>query len=109
MKLRYFCDGCGKEVPRNSKRCPSCGKFFAAVECPSCGYRGQAGDFDAGCPRCGYLKLPESNLPKFNRIGLKTTPGRASPPVALFRVLGIVLALLLAGFLVILLLRGGFR
>jgi hypothetical protein len=110
MKLRYFCDGCGKEVPRNSKRCPSCGKFFAAVQCPSCGYQGEAGDFDAGCPRCGYLKLPESRLPKLNRIGLKTSSGGpASPPAALFRVLGIVLALMLVGFLLILFLRGGFR
>jgi hypothetical protein len=109
MKLRYFCDGCGKEVPRNSKRCPSCGKAFAAVQCPRCGYQGEAGDFDAGCPDCGYLKLPESGLPKFNRVGLKVSPGPASAPPMLFRILGIVLALMLVGFLLILILRGGLR
>jgi hypothetical protein len=109
MKLRYFCDGCGKEVPRNSRRCPSCGKFFTAIECPSCGYQGEAGDFDTGCPHCGYLKLPGSELPKFNRFGLKVSPGTASPPPALFRILGLVLALMLVGFLVILFLRGAFR
>jgi len=108
MKLRYFCDGCGREVPRSSKRCPNCGKFFAAIECPRCGHQGEARDFDSGCPQCGYLKLPASALPRFNRFGLKVSSGRTSPPPALFRILGLVLALLLVGLLVVLFVRGAF-
>lgn len=106
MKLRYFCDGCGKEVPRNSRRCPHCGKIFASVECPRCGHQGEAREFDAGCPACGYLKLPEGSLRKFGSAGglHSSVPG---PGRGLYRILGIVLAVALIGLLLLLFLRRG--
>ena len=57
---RFFCDFCGTEVKRNDRICPNCGKFFAAVRCPSCGLTGQAALFVKGCPSCGYAVLPGS-------------------------------------------------
>jgi hypothetical protein len=45
MKLRYFCDLCGTEVPKNTIRCPSCGRYFTAIQCPRCGFRGEEKDF----------------------------------------------------------------
>lgn len=106
MKLRYFCDGCGKEVPRNSQRCPHCGKFFASVQCPRCGHQGEARDFDAGCPSCGYLKLPGSSLSRFGRGRplLSGTPGPGAGR-GLYRLLGVVLTLALLGLMLLLYLR----
>jgi uncharacterized membrane protein YvbJ len=37
-KPRFFCDNCGSEVGQNAKACQNCGRFFASVRCPSCGY-----------------------------------------------------------------------
>jgi hypothetical protein len=51
---RYFCENCGVEVKRNAKICPECGRFFASVRCPKCGFTGQPDNFISGCPRCGY-------------------------------------------------------
>jgi predicted RNA-binding Zn-ribbon protein involved in translation (DUF1610 family) len=50
----FFCDNCGTEVPRNSKRCPRCGRHFASVRCPRCGFTGEEFLFKDGCPLCGY-------------------------------------------------------
>lgn len=57
MKLRFFCDLCGTEVPRNTVRCPTCGRYFTAIQCPRCGFRGEEKDFAQGCPKCGYMKI----------------------------------------------------
>ncbi|MBO8449685.1 MAG: zinc ribbon domain-containing protein [Spirochaetes bacterium] len=51
---KFFCENCGAEVRRSDRLCPHCGKFFAAVRCPSCGRTGPAALFDRGCPSCGY-------------------------------------------------------
>lgn len=51
---RFFCESCGTEVPRNAKNCPSCGRYFASVLCPSCGFAGEEDLFKGGCPVCGY-------------------------------------------------------
>ncbi|MDR3192959.1 MAG: zinc ribbon domain-containing protein [Treponema sp.] len=51
---RFFCDNCGAEVDRDTKKCPRCGRFFASVHCPRCGYTGPEEDFAIGCPACGY-------------------------------------------------------
>jgi hypothetical protein len=51
---RFFCENCGAEVPRNAKNCPNCGRFFASVRCPSCGFTGGEALFKGGCPVCGY-------------------------------------------------------
>jgi len=51
---RFFCENCGEEVPRNAKNCPKCGRSFASVLCPSCGFSGGESLFREGCPACGY-------------------------------------------------------
>ncbi len=58
-KPKYFCENCGEEVAANARFCPHCGKFFAAVRCPSCGYMGGVTDFKNGCPRCHYAMSQE--------------------------------------------------
>jgi len=61
--MGFFCYSCGKEVQRNTKVCPSCGVYFKAVKCPSCGYTDEADFFKGGCPRCGYLGREETAGP----------------------------------------------
>ena len=39
-EAKFFCESCGSEVPRKSRFCPVCGKFFASVRCPKCGHTG---------------------------------------------------------------------
>lgn len=53
-EAKFFCESCGSEVPRQSKFCPTCGKFFMSVRCPNCGKIGTNDDFKNGCPDCGY-------------------------------------------------------
>jgi predicted RNA-binding Zn-ribbon protein involved in translation (DUF1610 family) len=57
----FFCDNCGAEVQRDSKRCPGCGRYFAFVRCPQCGFTGEEFLFKEGCPQCGYCALPAEN------------------------------------------------
>ncbi|MDR0732339.1 MAG: zinc ribbon domain-containing protein [Treponema sp.] len=57
-KPRFFCDNCGAEVAISAKSCPRCGRFFASVRCPKCGFTGKDEDFVRGCPACGYSALP---------------------------------------------------
>ena len=59
-EAKFFCESCGSEVPRNSKTCPTCGKFFASVRCPQCGRIGTNEDFKNGCPTCGYAVNPDT-------------------------------------------------
>lgn len=61
-EAKFFCESCGSEVPRNSKVCPTCGKFFASVRCPQCGRIGSNEDFKNGCPTCGYAVNPDDAL-----------------------------------------------
>jgi uncharacterized membrane protein YvbJ len=64
-ETRFFCENCGAEVPRDEKKCPECGRFFASVRCPSCGFIGEQGQFKEGCPICGYSTAkPPSNSKK---------------------------------------------
>jgi hypothetical protein len=53
-KPRFFCEHCGAEVSRDVKACPRCGRFFASVRCPACGFSGEEKLFSGGCPVCGY-------------------------------------------------------
>jgi predicted amidophosphoribosyltransferase len=57
-KPRFFCDNCGSEVDRNAKACPHCGRFFASIRCPACGFAGAERLFAGGCPSCGYSAPP---------------------------------------------------
>lgn len=61
-EAKFFCESCGSEVPRNSRTCPQCGKFFAAVRCPQCGRTGNNEDFINGCPTCGYAVNPDDGF-----------------------------------------------
>jgi ssDNA-binding Zn-finger/Zn-ribbon topoisomerase 1 len=42
----------------SAKNCPKCGRFFASVRCPKCGFTGRDEDFARGCPVCGYSTPP---------------------------------------------------
>ena len=61
---RFFCDNCGAEVPRDSKNCPKCGRFFSSVRCPYCGFVGDEALFINGCPSCGYSPIAEDDEDK---------------------------------------------
>jgi predicted RNA-binding Zn-ribbon protein involved in translation (DUF1610 family) len=68
---RFFCENCGAEVKRNAKTCPRCGRSFANVLCPACGFVGEGSLFSSGCPVCGYTAgTPAAPKPK---------PGKAPP------------------------------
>lgn len=58
-EAKFFCESCGSEVPRKSRFCPTCGKFFASVRCSKCGHTGASEDFKTGCPECGYAVSPD--------------------------------------------------
>ena len=51
---KFFCENCKAEVRRDAMICPHCGRFFASVRCPSCGFTGTHKEFKDGCPSCGY-------------------------------------------------------
>ncbi|MDR2803296.1 MAG: hypothetical protein LBB22_03280 [Treponema sp.] len=91
-KPRFFCDGCGEEVSASAERCPRCGKFFAAIRCPSCGFSGDVETFRGGCPACGY-----SN-PVSKRSKSLPTPRRAGIP-QLFYLIGIAIFTVLLAIL----------
>lgn len=61
-EAKFFCESCGSEVPRKSRFCPVCGKFFASVRCPKCGHTGATEDFKNGCPNCGYAVNSNGSL-----------------------------------------------
>jgi len=127
MKLRYFCDLCGTEVPKNTVRCPQCGRYFTAIQCPRCGFRGEEKDFTQGCPKCGYMKISRPagggggrstrtgrrsagrsrrKVPARNvRSPVREQPPAPPAPVGVYRLIGIVLTLILVALLVILFLR----
>jgi predicted RNA-binding Zn-ribbon protein involved in translation (DUF1610 family) len=130
MKLRFFCDLCGTEVPRNTIRCPTCGRYFTAIQCPRCGYRGEEKDFAEGCPQCGYMKIPRADgsaragsagsrakgkARRRRRTAVQSGAAPSSPvveeaplpgaPVGVYRLIGIILTLILIALLVILFLR----
>lgn len=68
---KFFCEGCGAEVPGNSKFCRKCGRFFASVRCPICGDTGASDRFKNGCPTCGYAMPKGKNIKEKNHISRK--------------------------------------
>jgi predicted RNA-binding Zn-ribbon protein involved in translation (DUF1610 family) len=70
---RFFCDNCGTEVDHDVQACPHCGRFFASVRCPACGFSGPEKLFTKGCPSCGY------SAPKSHKRGRRMR-SRAKPP-----------------------------
>jgi RNA polymerase subunit RPABC4/transcription elongation factor Spt4 len=73
-KPRYYCENCGTEVRKDARVCPKCGRFFSSVKCPRCGYVGEADDFAAGCPVCGYADVANAAPEPLG------DPPRAAPP-----------------------------
>jgi len=98
-KPRFFCDNCGAEVPRDVKACPVCGRFFAAVRCPSCGYTGSDEMFQGGCPMCCYSAPPppDSKNAKHdkNKKKLSWNSGGAEPLPAWTYIISILILLAL--------------
>jgi predicted RNA-binding Zn-ribbon protein involved in translation (DUF1610 family) len=115
MKLRFFCDLCGTEVPRNTIRCPTCGRYFTAIQCPRCRFRGEEKDFAQGCPKCGYMKIPRTAVTdgqskkarKRRRATADVTAEQPGPsaPAAVYRLVGLILTVVLIALVVILFLR----
>jgi DNA-directed RNA polymerase subunit RPC12/RpoP len=54
----FYCDNCGAEVSQDTPACSRCGRKFASIRCPACGFSGEEKLFDNGCPECGYQVLP---------------------------------------------------
>jgi uncharacterized membrane protein YvbJ len=79
-KPRFFCDNCGAEVPMAAKSCPQCGRFFASVRCPKCGFTGRDEDFVRGCPVCGYSTPPEGSFDTPARPGKSVKNARRKKP-----------------------------
>ena len=57
---KFFCENCNAEVRRDAVICPHCGRFFASVRCPACGFTGTHKEFKDGCPSCGYAFTPNT-------------------------------------------------
>ncbi|MDR2370191.1 MAG: zinc ribbon domain-containing protein [Treponema sp.] len=89
---RFFCEHCGAEVARNAKACPRCGRFFASVRCPACGFAGAEALFKGGCPVCGYSS---SGLPLPPGPGERKKPLSPSGPLPAWVYVLSVIALIL--------------
>jgi len=98
-KPRFFCDNCGTEVNRDVKSCPKCGRFFASVRCPSCGYAGPDEMFQGGCPMCGYSAPPPPDAknikPKKSMLFHQKNSGNAEPLPAWTYIVSIIIILAL--------------
>jgi len=64
-------------VPRNASNCPKCGRYFASVLCPSCGFSGEEALFKGGCPVCGYSS--GKNKENLNEFPAPVKPANALP------------------------------
>jgi DNA-directed RNA polymerase subunit RPC12/RpoP len=63
--------------------CPSCGRKFASIRCPACGFSGEEDLFNDGCPKCGYQVLPGKGRHKHKRIASASRRGeKAASPSA---------------------------
>lgn len=75
---KFYCQGCGAEVPLKAEKCPKCEREFGSVLCPKCNYTGSSDEFYNGCPECGYLKKKnrvsvsyDSPVKKSSKLSLK--------------------------------------
>jgi predicted amidophosphoribosyltransferase len=98
MAARFFCENCGGEVKRNSKACPHCGRPFANILCPACGFAGEERLFSAGCPVCGYTAgspdpKPKKQQPTPQKIAAGSPPAWAYI-LAILAFVGVVALLL---------------
>jgi predicted RNA-binding Zn-ribbon protein involved in translation (DUF1610 family) len=99
---KFFCENCGAEVNRNADRCPSCGRIFASVRCPACGFTGEEERFKKGCPVCGYCAAPgnESEGRGSQPAGKLNTGGKAVGKLPLWVYVLAALSLAVAAALV---------
>jgi predicted RNA-binding Zn-ribbon protein involved in translation (DUF1610 family) len=96
MGARFFCENCGAEVKRNAKTCPRCGRSFANVLCPACGFVGEGSLFSAGCPVCGYTAgTPAAPKPKPGKPAPQKVAA-SSPPAWAYQLAFLALAGILA-------------
>jgi hypothetical protein len=102
MRARFFCDSCGAAVWAKADTCPACGKTFAAVRCPQCGYEGKPSDFVRGCVVCGYM-APEGGRGKPRSQARPRRELPLSPGVA--RIAAVALLLLLCLFFILIIRR----
>jgi uncharacterized membrane protein YvbJ len=72
----FYCDSCGAEVSQDALACPKCGRKFASIRCPACGFSGEEDLFDDGCPKCGYQVLPGKGRHKNKKIASVSRRGR---------------------------------
>jgi len=102
-KPRFFCDNCGEEVDNDVRACPFCGRFFASVRCPKCGFSGEDKLFENGCPACGYSTT--GGTPKKPR---KKPKAKKQPPpeeplpagVYVLTIIALIIVVALLSFLV---------
>jgi predicted RNA-binding Zn-ribbon protein involved in translation (DUF1610 family) len=98
---KFYCDSCGTEVGQEATVCPKCGKLFASVRCPACGFVGEVNLFDEGCPACGYSPEPGE---KSEKSGRQVAPKHKVPSNTLPLWVYIVAGAAFAGALALLLL-----
>jgi len=77
---RFFCENCGAEVPRDEEKCPECGRRFASVRCPACGFIGEIAHFKGGCPMCGYSAAATPPLRTKTKRSKKNRKSKAAAP-----------------------------
>jgi rRNA maturation protein Nop10 len=97
MNPRFFCENCGAEVPRAAKNCPRCGKYFASVKCPGCGFVGEEELFKEGCPVCGYSTAPAKESGGQSWAGPSAAAKRPAGSLPFWVYLVTLLALFLVG------------
>ncbi|MDR1444441.1 MAG: hypothetical protein LBI94_06140 [Treponema sp.] len=95
-KPRFFCDNCGAEVDMTAKNCPACGRFFASVHCPKCGFTGRDEDFVRGCPSCGYSVVPQKAGKTFKTNGYREQSGETALPFWIYLFAALVFICVLA-------------
>jgi len=93
-KPRFFCDHCGYEVGSEIKTCPHCGRYFASVRCPECGYSGPDEMFGNGCPMCGYSAPPPPSAGKNHHIKPASNNGAPSDKISFWTYLAVAITLL---------------
>jgi len=103
-KPLFFCDNCGQEVNDSAKTCPYCGRFFASVRCPACGFSGEDKLFVNGCPSCGYSASPitaKAAKAKHPRVKKKPPPADPLPiPVYIFSVIAFLAVLAILSYVI---------
>jgi uncharacterized membrane protein YvbJ len=92
----FYCESCGAEVPRDEKKCPKCGKNFASVRCPSCGFIGEETRFKGGCPACGYSTAGSPKNSKKQKIIPESEKADASLPFWVYILTAAVFTAILA-------------